>query len=67
MSANKSKSKGAHLLTAREMAKQLDVHWQTVLRWARQQTIPCERGGANYVRFDLEAVREKLRLNGGAA
>lgn len=51
-------------LTARQLAPQLGIHWQTVLRWAREGIIPSHRGGANHIRFQLEEVRGKMRENG---
>lgn len=51
-------------LTARQLAPQLGVHWQTVLRWGREGIIPSHRAGGKHVRFDLREVRQAMRENG---
>ena len=51
-------------LTAKQLALQLGIHWQTVLRWAREGIIPAQRGGGNYIRFDLSEVRQAMKENG---
>ena len=48
------------LLTAAQLAEQLGVTTATILSWARTGKIPCLRPTPRIVRFDLEAVIEKL-------
>lgn len=48
------------LLTARELAAELGVGWETVLRWARAGRIPAVRLSARVVRFELAAVLEAV-------
>lgn len=49
------------MVTAAELAEILSVHELTVLRWARDGTIPSERYGRLY-RFDLSKVRAARRI-----
>ena len=51
------------LLTAKELAQELDVHVSTVRRAYRTGRIPYERLCKMYL-FDLEKVRHAMRLNG---
>ncbi len=51
------------LLTAKELAQELDVHISTVRRAYRTGRIPYERLCKMYL-FDLEKVRQAMRLNG---
>ena len=51
------------LLTAKELAQELDVHVSTVRRAYRTGRIPYERLCKMYL-FDLEKVRDAMRLNG---
>ncbi len=47
-------------LTARQLAKILQVSEQTVRRLARQRRIPSVRVTPHIIRFHLDAVREAL-------
>jgi excisionase family DNA binding protein len=49
------------LLTPRELAKRLDVSYETVLAWARRDEIPSIRDGRNRVLFNLDSVLTALR------
>jgi excisionase family DNA binding protein len=49
------------LLTARELAKRLDVSHETVLAWARREAIPSIRDGRNRLLFNLDSVLLALR------
>lgn len=49
----------SELLTSREVAEELRVHRATVLRWAREGTVPAIRlpgKGIRFRRSDVEAV-----------
>jgi excisionase family DNA binding protein len=48
------------LLTAHEVAEELGVHWNTVMRDFHRGHIPGEQIG-RLVRFDLKDVREAMR------
>ncbi len=50
------------LLTAKELAETFDVHVTTIRRAYRTGRIPYERFCKMYY-FDLEKVREAMRLN----
>ena len=47
-------------LTARQLAKVLQVSESTVRRLARKRRIPCVRVTPHIIRFHLDAVREAL-------
>lgn len=51
------------LLTAKELARQLDVHITTIRRAYRGEEIPYERLGKLYF-FDLDQVRQAMRVHG---
>ena len=53
----------ANLLTAKQMATQLDVHESWLREHARQGDIPCVHVG-RYVRFDPEQVLAVLKSTG---
>jgi len=53
------------LLTAKELARQLDVHITTIRRAYRSEEIPYERLGKLYF-FDLDQVRQAMRANSRA-
>ena len=49
------------LLTAAQLAKKLGKSKATILRWARDEIIPCERPTRQTIWFDLDAVREAIK------
>ncbi len=49
------------LLGARELARRLDVSYETVLGWSRRGLIPSLRDGRNRLLFNLDAVLLALR------
>ena len=51
------------LITTKELAGKLKVHVTTIRRAYRTGRIPSERLGKIYF-FDLDKVREAMRLNG---
>jgi excisionase family DNA binding protein len=50
----------SRLLTAEQMAAQLNVHPETIYRRARMGELPCFRLGP-VLRFDLEEVKDAMR------
>ncbi len=54
-------------LTAAEVAKWLKVSKQTVLTWARQGKLPCQRVGFRPVLFDREEIEKLLQASGSLA
>lgn len=50
----------AKLLTAREIAPHLRMHWQTILKYKRQGKISAEIDLPNKVLFDLRKVKKQL-------
>lgn len=54
------------LVTAQAVADRFGVTVPTVLKWVREQRIPCVRASRKVLRFDLAAVEASLvRERGG--
>lgn len=49
------------LLTPEQMAEELDVGVQTILRWARENRIPSVRITPRTIRFDRPMVLDALK------
>ena len=54
------------LVDAKELAEFLKVEANTIYRWARAGRIPSVRNGARFIRFDLDAVLERLENKAAA-
>lgn len=52
------------IVRAAELAKILGRHKNTVLNWANQALIPCDRRNQRVLLFDVEAVRAAMAKNG---
>lgn len=50
------------MLRSSELAKEVGVSKQTVLRLAASGDIPCSRLPSGHYRFDLEEVKAALRV-----
>lgn len=50
----------SELITAEELASELKMSWQVVLRWHRAGKIKCELMIGRSPRFDLRKVRAQL-------
>ena len=48
-------------LDARGLAERLDVKYETVLTWSRQEKIPSIKDGRGRLMFNLNSVMEALR------
>jgi len=48
------------LLTAKQLAEELGMSWQVVLRWNREGRIKATIDLPGMIRFDLLAVRKQL-------
>jgi len=53
------------LLTARQVAAQIQVSTRTVTRWAASGRLPCRRVGRKCVRFEWGEVTRSLMGKGG--
>jgi excisionase family DNA binding protein len=49
------------LLTAEQVAAKLGTNKVTILRWKREGVIPAEVDRGNFLRFDMDRVRQALR------
>ena len=54
---------GKKIVTAKELAEELNLKPRTIRAWARQRKIPSLRISPKVVRFDLEAVIRVLSQN----
>lgn len=59
-------SSSIELLTPSAVAARLRISRDTVVRWAREGTIPCIRLSTNRLRFEWEAVVAALKQRGQA-
>ena len=50
------------LLRSSELAREIGLHKNTVLRLANQGVIPCSKLPSGHYRFDLEEVKKALRV-----
>ena len=57
-----TEEKREEFLTARQLAKHLQVSESTVRRLAAKRRIPCVRLTPRIIRFHLDAVREALEV-----
>jgi excisionase family DNA binding protein len=48
-------------LTARELARELEVSYETILAWSRHGVIPSLRDGRHRLLFNLDSVLTTLR------
>ena len=63
--SNHMKPTGTAGLTAAEVARHFAVTPTSVRRWVRQGRVPAYRVGS-HLRFDLDAVKAALAVNGGS-
>jgi len=54
-------SNTVELLTAEQVAAAIGCNSRSILRWRKEGLIPAEIDRGNFLRFDLERVREALR------